>query len=91
MAPLDDDDAIAEEAEPARRPGMKVDAGPDRDRPGPDRSGAEGDARHPALGLAGGDDGEEAEGKVAKEAGGTESHDRPARPDVDHRATPTDG
>src|SRR5216683_7362353 len=90
MAPLDDDDAIAEEAEPARRPGMNLNGGPDRDRARSDRSGAESDARHPAFGQARGDDGEEAEGQGAEEAGGTESHDRPARPDVDHRATPTE-
>src|SRR5713101_7456499 len=89
MAPLDDHDAIAEEAEPARRPGMKLDPGPDRDRPRSDRSGAESDARHPAFGQAGGHDGEEAEHDRAEEAGGTKSHDRPARPDVDHGATPT--
>src|SRR5260370_32768066 len=46
---LDDDDAIAEEAKPARRPGMKLDPGPDRDRPRSNASGAESDARHPSF------------------------------------------
>src|SRR5256712_7427013 len=91
VAALDDDDAIAEEAEPARRPGKQLQARPDRDHPRPDRTCAEGDAGHPALRQAGGDDGEEAGGHGTEQAGSTESHHRPARPDVDHRGTPTEG